>query len=111
MKTDENTLIQEIVSTIVREANPEIVILFGSRARDDARPESDVDLLIVEKEPFSAQRSRRKETTRLYLALRKIPMVKDLLLYSQEEFEQFKHLNHHIVARAQREGKVLHVRA
>lgn len=111
MKMNENSLIQEIVNTIVREANPETVILFRSRARNDARPESDVDLLIVEKEPFGAQRSRRKETTRLYLALRKLPMAKDLLLYSQEEFEQFKNLNHHIVARAQREGKVLHVRA
>lgn len=111
MKTDEYSVIQEIVRTIVREANPETVILFGSRARDSARPESDIDLLIVESEPFGLQRSRRKETARLYLALRKLPMAKDLLLYSHDEFEKLKHVDNHIVGRAQREGKVLHARA
>ncbi|MCX7111014.1 MAG: nucleotidyltransferase domain-containing protein [Proteobacteria bacterium] len=34
--------------------------MFGSRARGDARPDSDVDLLIIESEPFSVQRSRRR---------------------------------------------------
>ncbi|MFZ4703922.1 MAG: nucleotidyltransferase domain-containing protein [Candidatus Methylumidiphilus sp.] len=47
-----------MVDIIVREADPEQIILFGSRARGDARPDSDVDLLIIESEPFSVQRSR-----------------------------------------------------
>lgn len=111
MHSEENRLIRQMVDTIVREANPDTVILFGSRARGDARSDSDVDLLIVEREPFSPQRSRRQETARLYLALRKLAMPKDLLLYSREEFEQLKDSPHHIVGRAQREGKVLHERA
>lgn len=111
MSNEENSLIREMVETIVREANPDAVILFGSRARGDARPDSDVDLLIIEREPFSPQRSRRQETARLYLALRKLAMPKDLLLYSHEEFEQLKDSPHHIVGRARREGKVLHERA
>lgn len=110
MEPTENRLIQEMVETIVREVDPETVILFGSHARGDARPESDVDLLIVEREPFGPQRSRRQETARLYLALRKLPIAKDLLVYSRDEFEQLRHSAHHIVARAQKEGKVLHVR-
>lgn len=111
MSNEENSLIREMVETIVREANPDAVILFGSRARGDARPDSDVDLLIIEREPFSPQRSRRQETARLYLALRKLAIPKDLLLYSHEEFEQLKDSPHHIVGRARREGKVLHERA
>jgi predicted nucleotidyltransferase len=110
MNISEDLLLQEIVQTIVREADPEQVILFGSRARDDARADSDIDLLIVEKAPFSLQRSRRKEAARLYYALRKLPIAKDLLLYSQEEFDHLKHQPQHVVGRAQREGKVLHVR-
>ncbi len=110
MQGSENILIQEMVDTIVREANPDTVILFGSRARGDAQLGSDVDLLIVEPAPFTPQRSRRQETARLYLALRKLAMPKDLLLYSREEFERFKNSTHHIVGRAQREGKVLHER-
>lgn len=111
MQNEENRLIREMVDTIVREANPDTVILFGSRARGDARADSDVDLLIVEREPFSPQHSRRQETARLYLALRKLAIPKDLLLYSRDEFERFKNSPHHIVARAQREGRVLHERA
>ncbi len=111
MRSNEDSLILEMVDMIVREADPDRVILFGSRARGDARADSDVDLLIVEREPFNPQRSRRQETARLYLALRKLAIPKDLLLYSRDEFEQLKDSAHHIVGRAQREGRVLHVRA
>lgn len=111
VRSEEDSIIRKMVDTIVREADPDTVILFGSRARGDARPDSDVDLLIVEREPFSPQHSRRQETARLYLALRKLAISKDLLLYSREEFEQLKDSPHHIVGRAQREGLVLHVRA
>lgn len=111
MNINEDSLLKEIVETIVREADPERVILFGSRAREDARADSDIDLLIVEKAPFTLQRSRRKETARLYFALRKLPIAKDLLLYSQDEFDRLKHQPQHVVGHAQREGKVLHARA
>ena len=111
MQSEDDSLIREMVATIVREANPDTVILFGSRARGDARPDSDVDLLIVEAAPFRPQRSRRQETARLYLALRKLAIAKDLLLYSRDEFERLKDSAHHIVGRAQCEGRVLHARA
>ncbi len=111
MQHEENRLIREMVDTIIREADPDTVILFGSRARGDARLDSDVDLLIVEAEPFSPQRSRRQEATHLYLALRKLAIPKDLLVYSRDEFERYKNSPNHIVGRVQREGKVLHERA
>jgi predicted nucleotidyltransferase len=111
MQHDESSLIREMVDTIIREADPDTVILFGSRARGDERPDSDVDLLIVEAEPFSPLRSRRQEAARLYLALRKLAIPKDLLVYSRDEFERYKNSPYHIVGRAQREGKVLHERA
>ncbi len=111
MNINEDSLLKQIVETIVREVDPEQVILFGSHARDDARADSDIDLLIVEKAPFTLQRSRRKETAHLYYALRKLPIAKDLLLYSQDEFDRLKHQPQHVVGHAQREGKVLYARA
>lgn len=108
--TDEKILLQQMVDTIVREASPEAIILFGSRARGDARPDSDIDLLIIETEPFSPQRSRRKEAARLYMALRGLAISKDILLYSRDEFEHWKNSINHVVGRALREGKVLHGR-
>lgn len=108
--SNEEALLQQMVDTIVREASPETIILFGSRARGDARPDSDVDLLIVETEPFSPQRSRRKEAARLYIALKGLEISKDLLLYSRDEFEHWRNSTNHVVGRAVREGKVLHGR-
>lgn len=106
--SSDETLLHQIVETIVREVSPETIILFGSRARGDARPDSDVDLLVVEKEPFSPQRSRRKEAARLYMALRDVAVSKDILLYSRDEFDHWKNSLNHVVGRAHREGRVLH---
>ena len=110
MELNQEALLQDMVDLIVHEVDPETIILFGSRARGDARPDSDVDLLVVEREPFSPQRSRRQETTRLYMALRKIDLSKDILLYSRAEFEARKNSLNHVVGRACREGRVLHER-
>ena len=111
MASMSETLLQELVATIVREVNPDAVILFGSQARGEARPDSDVDILIVDPEPFTPRHSRRQATARLYLALRKLGVAKDLLLYSRAEFERFRDSTHHIIGRAHREGRVLYGRA
>jgi uncharacterized protein len=47
--------IREFVGKIVEQFAPERVVLFGSYARGDATPDSDVDLLVImptEKEPI-----------------------------------------------------------
>ena len=107
---DEESLLRQIVNVIVREGAPEAIVLFGSRARGDARADSDVDLLVIEKEPFSPQRSRRKEAARLHMALRGLPLSKDILLYSRDEFEHWRNSSSHLIGRAGREGRVLHGR-
>ena len=43
---DENA-VKEIVHRLVEAVDPDLIILFGSHARGDARPDSDVDLLIA----------------------------------------------------------------
>jgi predicted nucleotidyltransferase len=40
-------LIEEVAERIVREFNPERIILFGSHAYGTPGPDSDVDLLVV----------------------------------------------------------------
>ncbi len=104
----EAEVLRQMVDIIVREADPEAIILFGSRARGEAGPDSDVDLLIIEREPFGPGRSRIKELARLYHALRYMPASKDLLVYSREEFERWKEALNHVVANAAREGRLLY---
>jgi predicted nucleotidyltransferase len=107
---DEESLLRQMVEVIVRKRSPEAIVPFGSRARGDARADSDVDLLVIEKEPFSPQRSRRKEVACLQMALRKLPLSKDIILYSRDEFEHWRNSLNHLVGRVSREGRVLHGR-
>ena len=83
-------LLDRMIRTIVDEVDPEQVILFGSRARGDARPDSDVDLLIIESEPFGDGRSARAESARLNQALAATPVATDLLVYSREEIDRWR---------------------
>jgi predicted nucleotidyltransferase len=105
-----DTLLGEMTRTIVETVNPRKVVLFGSRARGDARPELDVDILVIENEPFGAHRSRRKEMTRLWHALSKFDTAKDILVYAREEIERWKKSRNHVVAYALRTGRTLYER-
>jgi len=43
----DQVLLDEIVRRVVEVAHPDRIILFGSAARGDMGPDSDVDLLVV----------------------------------------------------------------
>ena len=103
-------LLGKMVRAIVDEADPEQVILFGSRARGDERKNSDVDFIVVEAEPFGPERSRHKELVRLYHALAGFRIPADVLVYSHDDVDYWRDSLNHVLARALREGKVLHER-
>ena len=105
-----DTLIHQMVRAVVDEVDPEQVILFGSRARGEEREGSDVDLVVVEAEPFGPKRSRHKEMVRLYKVLADFPVSADVLVYSHEEVDYWRDSLNHVLARALREGKVLYER-
>jgi len=104
-------LLEEMTRKIVETVNPRQVVLFGSRARNDSHMMSDVDLLVVEDEPFSPTRSRRKEMAKLWRALSGFDVAKDILVYAFEEIERWKESRSHIVAHALKQGRVLYERS
>ncbi|MCD5407082.1 MAG: nucleotidyltransferase domain-containing protein [Desulfotomaculum sp.] len=101
-------IIQEMVNVIVEEVQPTSIILFGSYAREDARSGSDIDFLVVTREPFGSERSRRKEAAKLWKALARFRVSKDILLFSQDEVETWSRTPNHIVMQALREGKTFY---
>ena len=80
------------------------IILFGSRARGDARPDSDVDFLVVEPEV----KSRRQEMARLARVLRPLRISADVLVFSRQVFDEWAGIPGTVIHRAAQEGKVLH---
>ena len=110
MSQTTEALLDRMVTAIVKEVDPEQVILFGSLARGDATADSDVDLVVVEAQPFGADRDRRTEAMRLWRVLAAFDAPADLLVYSRDEVAYWRDSRNHVLARALREGKVLYER-
>lgn len=96
-----------MVRRIVRRFHPEKIILFGSYARGDAGPDSDVDLLVV----MPVTGSKREKQLEIRLALRGIPIPKDIVVTTPEEFQWRQEVPGTIERPAAQEGKVLYARS
>lgn len=108
MVTITQDIIQEIAARIAKEASPRRIVLFGSCARGEIGRDSDVDLLIVEDEPFGPDRSHFHETNRIRGLLRDFRVPIDILVFSLDEIEKWKDTTNHIIRFALREGKTLY---
>jgi predicted nucleotidyltransferase len=83
------------------------VRLFGSRARGQAGPDSDIDLLITAPDSWLEHHHRFAVLNDLWDQLAQADVSLDLLLYSQSECEARRHWRSHVIGRAYREGKLL----
>ena len=93
------------------EPRPGRVLLFGSRARGDARPDSDLDLLVVMPQATLTPQERQQALRSLRAALRPLPLSVgvDLVVVGEEDARRLAGSRWHVVARALREGKELHL--
>ena len=100
--------LQQMAAEIRDEIPGAEVRLFGSQARGDARPDSDIDLLITASDSWLQQHNRFDTLGQLWrrLAHNRIPI--DLLLYSQSQVAERRHWLSHVISRAYREGRLLH---
>jgi predicted nucleotidyltransferase len=101
---DITSLLDDITRRIREVSDPEQIILFGSRARGDSRPDSDVDLLIIK----DNIESTRAEAGRIYRALANMSLPVDVVVVRPAYVEQYKDIIGTIVRPALREGKVLY---
>ena len=104
MKTFDEEKLQEIIRRIVEVANPERIILFGSAARGEMGPNSDVDLLVIKKGEFDYGNL----TGNIYMNLFGVGIAVDIILTTPEQVEKYKNINYLIIAPAIREGKEIY---
>jgi len=106
-KRNTSRLVQRMARRIVKQFNPDKVILFGSHARGDAGPDSDVDLLVV----MSVEGSKREKRIAIGVALSDFGVPLDVVLCTPEELEARRGIPGTVERPALREGKVLYERA
>ncbi|MBU0702300.1 MAG: nucleotidyltransferase domain-containing protein [Chloroflexi bacterium] len=97
-------LIDEMVRRIVETSRPQKIIMFGSRARGEARPESDIDLLVI----AESSKPRHQRAAPLYGAVSDILVAMDILVYTPGEVKEWSNVPQAFVTTAVREGQVLY---
>ncbi|MBM4394521.1 MAG: nucleotidyltransferase domain-containing protein [Deltaproteobacteria bacterium] len=106
MGASDSSILDEIVRRIVAVADPDRVVLFGSRARGDASPDSDRDFLVVK----AGVPHRRKLAQDIYLGLLGVPAAVEVMVFRPEDLEAERDCPWSVVPLAMSEGKLVHAR-
>ena len=104
-EAEREALIARVRDILVRVLDPEKIILFGSAARGETGPDSDLDLLVVK----SGVAHRRRLAQRIYRCLVGLEAPVDVLVVTPEDVEAFKDEPGTIIGPALREGRVVYV--
>jgi len=98
--------LQEIIRRIVRVAHPEKIILFGSAARGEMGPDSDVDLLVIK----GGEYHQGHLTGEIYMNLHGVGQAVDVILITPEQVKRYRDTHCFVIAPALRQGReVYHV--
>jgi predicted nucleotidyltransferase len=105
--TDREALQSEIVRRLLTVSDPVQIVLFGSYARGDFGPDSDIDLLVI----AEGVEHLRQESVRLRGVLRGLPVPVDVIVATPQHVQRHRDSIGLIYGPAMREGKVLYERA
>lgn len=107
MPLDQQALLDDVCDRVVRHFQPLKLILFGSRARGDARSDSDLDLLVVFQDPVN----KRRKAVEVRMLLRDLPVPKDIIVTTPEEIERRGDVIGSVLRPALREGRTIYERS
>jgi predicted nucleotidyltransferase len=102
-KTVSDEILEEIVRRIVAAVRPEKIILFGSAAREEMGPDSDLDLLVAK--PCG---HRRRTARKIERSLIGIGIPTDVIVAKRKDIERYKDTIGLIYRPALREGKTIY---
>ena len=100
-RTVDPEVLEEIIRRIVACSNPEKIILFGSGARGEMGPASDIDLLVIKSGEFDTGGL----TEEIYMNLISIGQAVDIIVISSQDAERFRNSPYFIVYPALRQGR------
>ena len=97
-------ILDRLVRTIVATVQPRRIILFGSAARGQTTPHSDLDVLVVMPDGVH----RRRMAQRLYRALAGLGAPKDIVVVTESDVARFAGEPSLVIFPALKEGKELY---
>lgn len=97
-------LLEHVTKTIVERFRPKRIMIFGSHARGEAGPDSDLDLFIEMDTPRRPP-DRAIEISEVF-GLRPWPM--DIVVYTPEEVRRLRNINGTLLSVIEKEGKMLY---
>ncbi len=96
--------LREIVRRIVDVAHPDRIILFGSAARGELTPDSDIDLLVVK----SGVTHRGRLTEEIYMNLIGVGQAVDVLVVTPEDIHRYRDAIGLVIEPALSEGQEIY---
>ncbi len=99
-----DALLSELTRRIVESVHPLRIILFGSAARGDMGPSSDLDVLVVMPDGVH----RRRTAQRLYRDLSGLGIAKDIVVVTETDLREFGDEPSLVLKPALEEGKELY---
>ena len=99
-----DSALSRIIDVIVRTLDPDTIILFGSRAKGNAREDSDFDICVLK----NGISERRTIARKLYRALYGVGAPVELIVETLDTFNEFKNNPHLIYREIARYGKVIY---
>ena len=101
-KLDRETL-DDIIRRVVEVAQPERIVLFGSAARGEMGPHSDVDILVVKD-----CASRRSLSAKIRQNLYRVQVPMDVIVVTPDDVNRFKDTHGLVIKPALKEGTVVY---
>ncbi len=100
----DETLLNQLVSSVLTVSRPEKIILYGSAATGQMTKDSDIDLLIVEPAPAN----RHDESVAIVDAIGDVKFPVDVRIITSERFEATKNVIGGIAYPAHKYGRILY---
>jgi predicted nucleotidyltransferase len=97
-------ILADVVVRVVRAAAPEKIVLFGSAARGEMGPHSDIDILVIKRGKFDYGRM----LTTIYSELSEIDSSVDVVLATPETVERYRDSYCLVYHPAMREGRIIY---
>jgi len=101
--------LREGLQRLACDSEVKALVAFGSRARGEARPDSDLDLAVISTAPQLQPQQKLQEWSRLRKQLDRVGVGVDLIVSGWQDAAHMAQSRWHVMGDVAREGQVLYV--